>query len=261
MKKKLWLMLCLLVCICCVGIYGNSTLVLAESTELSQEDIAYYKEFAETNMNSWSAFNFESNVKEQGSLMDSETLEQYTQWAELQKELGELVSIEETEVVQEGSVIKIITNAIFTNSKVVGTITADQVAGTSNFQIEKAQEKTSGNFGDKMEKAGLNTLMGMGIVLISLFVISIVIGLFKYIPKIVEKFQKKQEVIEETPAENIDHTIAAIVEQETEELVDDLELVAVVTAAIMASMGEEVPADGLVVRSIKRRSSNKWQNA
>lgn len=45
-----------------------------------------------------------------------------------------------------------------------------------------------------------------------------------------------------------------------EELLDDLELVAVITAAIAASMN--VPADGFVVRSIKRaKSTNRWQKA
>ena len=42
------------------------------------------------------------------------------------------------------------------------------------------------------------------------------------------------------------------------ELADDLELVAVITAAIAASQGTSV--DGLVVRSI-RRKSNKWKRA
>ena len=67
----------------------------------------------------------------------------------------------------------------------------------------------------------------------------------------------------------IDNTVSQIAEkeeleemEEIEELVDDGELVAVITAAIMASMtsnGEEVPADGLIVRSIKRSKSNKWK--
>ena len=40
---------------------------------------------------------------------------------------------------------------------------------------------------------------------------------------------------------------------------DDLELVAVITAAVAASMNTSV--DKLVVRSIKRRNTNKWQKA
>lgn len=46
----------------------------------------------------------------------------------------------------------------------------------------------------------------------------------------------------------------------TENLINDTELVAVITAAIMASMGDEAPADGLVIRSIRRPSGNRWKN-
>lgn len=41
------------------------------------------------------------------------------------------------------------------------------------------------------------------------------------------------------------------------DLSNNTELVAVITAAIMASMGDEAPEDGLVVRSIRRTGSNK----
>ena len=46
--------------------------------------------------------------------------------------------------------------------------------------------------------------------------------------------------------------ITQIAEREEEELLNNYELVAVITAAIYASMGDTVPADGLVVRSIRR---------
>ena len=44
-----------------------------------------------------------------------------------------------------------------------------------------------------------------------------------------------------------------------ENLVDDLELVAVIAAAIAAYEGTS--ADGLVVRSIRRAPGNKWKRA
>ena len=40
---------------------------------------------------------------------------------------------------------------------------------------------------------------------------------------------------------------------------DDLQLIAVITAAIAAAEGTST--DGFVVRSIKRRSNNKWKKA
>ncbi len=47
---------------------------------------------------------------------------------------------------------------------------------------------------------------------------------------------------------------------EGKNLVGDSELVAVITAAIYASMGDEVPAGGFVVRSIHRTNQKKWMN-
>ena len=52
-------------------------------------------------------------------------------------------------------------------------------------------------------------------------------------------------------------TAAATVAEE--ELADDLELVAVISAAIAAYTGSST--DGFVVRSIKRSTTNKWKKA
>ncbi len=106
-------------------------------------------------------------------------------------------------------------------------------------------------FAEKMEKAALNTLLGMGTVFVVLILISLIISCFGLIPKIQNMFSKKAKE-EEIKAEAIDNTIAQIVEKE--ELADDLELVAVIAAAIAASEGA-ASTDGFVVRSIKRRKT------
>lgn len=111
-------------------------------------------------------------------------------------------------------------------------------------------------FGEKMEKAALNTLLGMGTVFIVLILISVIISCFGFIPKIQAKFAKKP-AREEMKSAAVDNTIAQIIEKE--ELSDDLELVAVIAAAIAASEGA-ASTDGFVVRSIKRAGS-KWQRA
>lgn len=107
--------------------------------------------------------------------------------------------------------------------------------------------------GDKLMEALVHTLIGMGTVFIILIVISLIISLFKFIPKIQAAFSKKKEVapapVKETPV------VAAI--EEVEEETDDLELVAVITAAIAASMGSST-TDGFVVRSIRRTKGNRW---
>ncbi|MEG1847251.1 MAG: OadG family protein [Lachnospiraceae bacterium] len=112
------------------------------------------------------------------------------------------------------------------------------------------------SFAEKMERAALNTLMGMGTVFAVLILISLIISAFSYIPKIQEKLAKKNKEVTVTTADVVDNTIAQIIQKE--EMADDSELVAVIAAAIAASTGTST--DGFVVRSIKRANTNKWQN-
>lgn len=111
-------------------------------------------------------------------------------------------------------------------------------------------------FGEKMERAALNTLMGMGTVFIVLIIIILVISLFGLIPKIQAAFGKKEEKSEQAVA--ADPTVQQIIAKE--ELTDDLELIAVITAAIAAS-GTSGSADDFVVRSIRRKADSQWNRA
>lgn len=102
-----------------------------------------------------------------------------------------------------------------------------------------------------MQTAVSNTIMGVSIVFFVLVSLSFLIYLFRFIPMLEEKLTKKktvgpvkQEVPVETPVE------------EEKELVDDLELVAVITAAIAASEGKD-PGQ-YIVRSIKKVHRNQW---
>ena len=112
------------------------------------------------------------------------------------------------------------------------------------------------SMGELMEQATLNTFLGMGTVFCVLILISLIISLFVFIPKIQKAFSNKNKGDIKTEAVN--NTIAQIIENE--ELSDDLEFVAVISAAIAASEGA-TSTDGFVVRSIKRANTKKWQNA
>ena len=111
----------------------------------------------------------------------------------------------------------------------------------------------NGHYGmaEILKKAGLNTLLGMGTVFVVLIFISFIISLFKFIPAIQNKFSKKPQT--ETKKET---SAAAPAPVEVVPATDDSELIAVISAAIAASEGTST--DGFVVRSIKRRKSNKW---
>ena len=112
--------------------------------------------------------------------------------------------------------------------------------------------------GDTMTKAGMNTLMGMGIVFVVLIFISFIIWLLGFIPNIMSG--EKKSAPAPAPVAAPAPVPVPAEEPEEEDLTDDLELVAVITAAIMASMGEEAPEDGLVVRSIRKRTPG-WKQA
>lgn len=99
------------------------------------------------------------------------------------------------------------------------------------------------SFGESMGKAGLNTLLGMGTVFIVLILISLIISAFSLLNKFDGKGKKA------SPASKaVDQTIAQIIENE--ELSDDMELVAVIAAAIASYEGTST--DDFVVRSIRR---------
>lgn len=108
---------------------------------------------------------------------------------------------------------------------------------------------------EKMTKAGLNTLMGMGTVFAVLVFIIFIISGFKYI----NAWEKRMAEGTKKEAVSVTRTPAPAPPAATENLVDDRELAAVITAAIAAS--ENTSADGLVVRSIKRASESKWKRA
>lgn len=111
-----------------------------------------------------------------------------------------------------------------------------------------------------VNKALLNTVMCIIVVFTLLFFFSATISLFKYIGKADAYFKNKKAVIE--PLTVAEPELEDVIEED--ELSDDLKLIAVITAAISSyeeAMGTPVPADGLVVRSIRKSNKSKWQNA
>lgn len=99
--------------------------------------------------------------------------------------------------------------------------------------------------GQKLAKAGQNTAISMSIVFCVLILISLIIYCFKFIAVIGNKPKKEAAPAEEKKAEPVVEAAPA------QDLTDDTELVAVISAAIAASEG--TTTDGFVVRSINRR--------
>lgn len=164
-------------------------------------------------------------------------------------------SIEEIGVVTGMGELKQNTmDADMTEGTILAEIKGTDHDGTIEIVYEKSEPasitvNTIYTFAEGMEKAALNTLLGMGTVFCVLILISLLISCFNFIPKIQAAFKKKDKK-EEPKTAAVDHTIAQIIEKE--EQADDTELVAVIAAAIAASQGAS-STDGFVVRSIRRR--------
>ena len=120
---------------------------------------------------------------------------------------------------------------------------------------------------EAMPEAVSNTIVGVTVVFCSLIFFSFVISLLKYVNVIGKKKEVKAEE-KAVPMAAIENTVAQI---EEEELCNDAELVAVITAAIYEyeaaaaaaqAQAQGLPApvrtnqNGLVVRSIRRARCN-----
>lgn len=130
-----------------------------------------------------------------------------------------------------------------------------QFSFDENGQMESITVNAHYSTGEILKKAGLNTILGMGTVFVVLIFISFIISLFEKIPALEEKFRKKGTA----PAAPAPAPAAAAAEPVPAAETDDSELIAVIAAAIAAAEG--TTTDGFVVRSIKRRKSNKWNSS
>ena len=219
MKKRIALLLCM---ISCLALLAGCSLTKVNKN-LNESDLT---KNAETFVSQWFGYDFASTVKQYESQMTEDEVTSYKEYTKMQKKHGAFKKIEDTE--KE-------TVSTEKGSKLVFTVTYDEKGEISDWKVEEYK-----TIGETMGKAGLNTVMSMAIVFAVLIFISLIISCFKFIGKA----QKK----EEKPVE----TVVAAAPVVEENLTDDLELVAVITAAIAAA-SENESTDGLVVRSIVRR--------
>lgn len=168
-------------------------------------------------------------------------------WEAAEKECGEYVEHGEYQFEGSDSGVVVSTEAVYEEREATLEFKFDE-----NLNIESLDIAADYTTGEILKKAGMNTILGMGTVFLVLIFLAFVISLLKYIPMLQEKFTKKTEK-NKTPVKEVPKAEVPVVE---EELTDDEELVAVITAAIAAA--DESVSDGFVVRSIRRRKSNKW---
>lgn len=169
-------------------------------------------------------------------------------WKAGMKECGALTDVEGYEMTTSNSGATLTAKATFEDRKGELSFSFDE-----KMNMESLTVNADYSTGEILKKAGLNTILGMGTVFVVLIFISFIISLFKFIPAIEKKFSKKANVAPAQAAPVPAPTAAPAVPQAAD---NDGELAAVIAAAIAAAEGTS--ADGFIVRSIKRRKSNKW---
>ena len=241
----------LLAMICVLALTLTMSVCAFAADTVTEDEVANYKSAAETLISQIAGFSDEE-IETYLAQNDAFTTATMESWKGVKDELGAYSSIVSQDVEKDGDVVTISTVAQFEKAKADVVLMLDlgqQMYTSMTYSVEYSRA-------DNMQRAGMNTLMGIGIVFLMLVFLSFVIGLFKYI----EKFQNvgKKKAAEEAPkAEEAPAPAIAQSEAADEDFADDLELVAVISAAIAAY--ENTSGDSFVVRSIKK--SNKWHRA
>lgn len=217
--------------------------IVANLTGMSQDEILYYTEM--------DAEDLQEVLDQSGIPIKAEAFQDiFNGYANYTDELGTYISTDSSELKGDEEEASLAT-----------VVTFDIHAATLNLIFDEDGVVTTGSidpiysFGEILQKAGLNTVIGMGTVFVILIFISLVIAMLPKFTAMIENAGKKKEVPAPAPVAKAPVAAAAV----EEELVDDLELVAVISAAIAAYTGTS--SDGFVVRSIKRSTTNKWKKA
>ena len=161
---------------------------------------------------------------------------------------GELVEITETTAEIDGDTIIVEVSVRGEKKNAVAEII---LSNDMFMNVESVSLNPVSTMGELMKRAALNTLIGMGTVFAVLILISLIIAAFGIIPKIQNKLTEGKSVSQPGVVDN--SVEQSTVREEAAEEPDDLELVAVIAAAIAASEGA-ASTDGFVVRSIRRRA-------
>lgn len=187
------------------------------------------------------------------------------------------ISSVDATVEEDGSNVVVELKAVYSNRDAIYTFRYEEnpayayseellSQSVNPYQIQEVTAAPDYSFGEKMEKAAMNTLMGMGTVFAVLLFIAFIIGQFERIDKILVAFsnwcakivallvnrknkseESKADVVTTTKVVSTPAAAPAVVNP-----MDDAQLVAVITAAVVAASTAAGGTDKLIVRSIKK---------
>ena len=283
--KKLLSVLC--ICICLLGIVGCQAAkpVAQEDAETVTEYSEFLAQYLLAENADMYAYFFQGQIEglddftKGGAEYTEAVLEQLglkvegngflsgiDSWKKATEEIGGFVSVKNTTVqysTKGDTLIVDLDTKFEKRDAVIEFIYKDDL----NKTLTSYAVNVNYTFGEKMGKAGLNTLLGMGTVFIVLILLSFVIYCFGFINKAQTAAENKKRAELEAEEAKLDRPASAPVEEvqtaaSDEENAD--EIAAVIAAAIAAYEAEAGGAitpeqsGGYYVRSIRRRSSNKW---
>ena len=246
--KKFWANLCVFAMVLIMSV-GFSVTALA----YSEDEVIY---IAEQYLTSWMSTDFGEYLEESTDFTDEAVIEQFTNWQNLKDNMGEIKQTEEWQITEAEGILSVVQTIVGTNDTILFTVDFDKEAidtmgaNYAIMEIKVASASASNTEKASFSKAALNTVMAMSIVFFSLIFIAIIIYLFKFIPVILDKVTGKKEDLENKQEPIVQALeMSAVEETSTEE-----EIVAAITAAIMAYEAETGAQPGtFVVRSIRRR--------
>ena len=251
MKKKISLVVAVLVLVLGLAGCGNAKTVSYDKDTLIQSCDAVFDIIESgsitsdqiTEMSDWNQGYLMAQFENQtGVQMEADTFATALEgWKASLEECGDYESHKDYEFEASSTGVTVTAPATFSDLEFVFD---------ENMTLESFTVNAHYGMSEILEKAGLNTLLGMGTVFVMLIFMSFIISLIKYVPALLNGTSKKKKEEAPVPAP------AAVPVQETVQAADDTELIAVIAAAIAAAEG--TTTDGFVVRSIKRRKSNKW---
>lgn len=256
MKKKIIGMLC--VCLCILGLAACGQ----DPKEVDYNGMTYQEleEYANTTwarIQSMDTVQMEAVVAQIEGLSESERIrlleanegmeEELTlikSWLTVKSQAGEFVGVDSFVITKSGKNTTTDLTLEFEKRPVLLTV----VYQNRDMSVETVTVDLVYTTGEKLQKAAMNTVMGMGTVFIMLIVICLIISCFGIFPKLEQRRKAKQAPVQE-PKQQAPKLMQAP-EPEPEQT-DDLELIAVIAASIAAYTGQS--ESDFVVRSIKRR--------
>ncbi|MFP3152843.1 OadG family protein [Lachnospiraceae bacterium ZAX-1] len=241
MMKKVFLLLCL--CLCIVGMTACGT----DPKDVDYNGLSYtqLKEICESTATTLEQMDA-ATAEQYLSSGDEMTISLIESWVEIRPQIGSYVEQGDFTITKSGKTLTAQLELKYEKRPIVLAC----IFKSYNMSMEDVTVDMVYSTGEKMQKAGLNTVMGIGTVFMMLIVISLIISAFRVIPYLENKVKSK---LPQTDA--LSKAVGNIPDGAEEQYVgsmrDTLELTAVIAAAIAASTGQST--DSFVVRSIKRR--------